>query len=408
MSGRPRIRVLVAEDDQTVRDALEALLRSERSLELAAAVGDAPSAVEAARREQPDVALVDVRMPGGGASAARGITSCAPGTRVLAYTAHDDRETVLQMLEAGAIGYLLKGGSIDEIVEAIHRAADGQAPLSAEVAGEVIDELLGQLSVDRQNETQTRRREKRIRRTLEGKDRFSMVFQPICSLSGRMVGAEALARFRGPPRRGPERWFAEAEEVGLRRELEVAAAKVALSALPSLPPEIFLSLNVSPKTLLSGSFRKLVLENSDPTRVVVEVTEHARIDDYERLNAAFDRLRGPGVRLAVDDAGAGFASLRHILRLAPDFIKLDRTLIDGIEYDRSRQALAAGLISFAEKIEATIIAEGIEHSAEVDVLTALGVGYGQGFFIAKPAPLPLKTTRFRAGRRRRRSRAVAR
>lgn len=408
MSGRPRIRVLVAEDDQTVRDALEALFRSERSLELAAAVGDAPSAVEAARREQPDVALVDVRMPGGGASAARGITSCAPGTRVLAFTAHDDRETVLQMLEAGAIGYLLKGGSIDEIVEAIHRAADGQAPLSAEVAGEVIDELLGQLSVDRQNETQTRRREKRIRRALEGKDRFSMVFQPICSLSGRMVGAEALARFRGPPRRGPERWFAEAEEVGLRRELEVAAAKVALSALPSLPPEIFLSLNVSPKTLLSGSFRKLVLENSDPTRVVVEVTEHARIDDYERLNAAFDRLRGPGVRLAVDDAGAGFASLRHILRLAPDFIKLDRTLIDGIEYDRSRQALAAGLISFAEKIEATIIAEGIEHSAEVDVLTALGVGYGQGFFIAKPAPLPLKTTRFRAGRRRRRSRAVAR
>lgn len=408
MSGRPRIRVLVAEDDPTVRDALEALLRSERSLELAAAVGDAPSAVEAARREQPDVALVDVRMPGGGASAARGITSCAPGTRVLAFTAHDDRETVLQMLEAGAIGYLLKGGSIDEIVEAIHRAADGQAPLSAEVAGEVIDELLGQLSVDRQNETQTRRREKRIRRALEGKDRFSMVFQPICSLSGRMVGAEALARFRGPPRRGPERWFAEAEEVGLRRELEVAAAKVALSALPSLPPEIFLSLNVSPKTLLSGSFRKLVLENSDPTRVVVEVTEHARIDDYERLNAAFDRLRGPGVRLAVDDAGAGFASLRHILRLAPDFIKLDRTLIDGIEYDRSRQALAAGLISFAEKIEATIIAEGIEHSAEVDVLTALGVGYGQGFFIAKPAPLPLKTTRFRAGRRRRRSRAVAR
>ena len=88
-------------------------------------------------------------------------------TRVLAFTAHDDRETVLQMLEAGAIGYLLKGDSIDEIVEAIHRAADGQAPLSAEVAGEVIDELLGQLSVDRQAETKTRRREKRVRRALE-------------------------------------------------------------------------------------------------------------------------------------------------------------------------------------------------------------------------------------------------
>ena len=101
------------------------------------------------------------------------------------------------------------------------------------------------------------------------------------------------------------------------------------------------------------------------------------------------------MRLAVDDAGAGFASLRHILRLAPDFIKLDRTLIDGIERDRSRQALAAGLISFADKIEATIIAEGIERSAEVDALTALGVDYGQGFFIARPAPLPLQHERLR-------------
>jgi EAL domain-containing protein (putative c-di-GMP-specific phosphodiesterase class I)/CheY-like chemotaxis protein len=407
MSGKARIRVLVAEDDPSVRDALEALFRSERSLELAASVGDAPSAVEAAMREQPDVALVDVRMPGGGVSAARGITSCAPGTRVLAFTAHDDRETVLQMLEAGAIGYLLKGDSIDEIVEAIHRAADGQAPLSAEIAGEVIDELLGQLSVDRQAETQTRRQEKRIRRVLEEDDRLGMVFQPICSLSGRTVGAEALARFRGPPKRGPDRWFAEAGKVGLRLELELAAARRALSALPSLPLDVYLSVNLSPETLRSASFRKLLLENADPTRVVVEVTEHARIDDYERLNVAFDRLREEGVRLAVDDAGAGFASLRHILRLAPHFIKLDRTLIDGIGADRSRQALAAGLISFADKIEATIIAEGIERSAEVDALRELGVDYGQGFYIARPAPLPLTTTRFLAGRRRRRSRAVA-
>lgn len=405
--SKPRIRVLVAEDDPTVRDALEALLRSERSLELAASVGDAPSAVAAAMRDQPDVALVDVRMPGGGASAARGITSCAPGTRVLAFTAHDDRETVLEMLEAGAIGYLLKGDSIDEIAEAIRRAADGQAPLSAEVAGDVIDELLGQISVDRQAATRARRREKRIRRMIDEDDRLSIVFQPICSLSGRTVGAEALARFHGPPKRAPDRWLAEAGTVGLRIELELEAAKRALSALPSLPPDIYLSVNLSPETLRSASFRKLLLENADPARIVVEVTEHARIDDYERLNVAFDRLREVGVRLAVDDAGAGFASLRHILRLAPHFIKLDRTLIDGIQADRSRQALAAGLISFADKIEATIIAEGIERSVEVDALRELGVDYGQGFFIAKPAPLPLKAPRFRAGGRRRRSRTVA-
>jgi EAL domain-containing protein (putative c-di-GMP-specific phosphodiesterase class I) len=137
---------------------------------------------------------------------------------------------------------------------------------------------------------------------------------------------------------------------------------------------------------------------------VIEVTEHAPIGDYKRLNAAVNRLRALGVRFAVDDAGAGFASLRHILRLAPDFIKLDRTLIEGIESDRSRQALAAGLISFADKIDATIIAEGIERSAQVEALEELGVGYGQGFFIARPGPLPLNANAFLAGSRRRRAR----
>ena len=405
MSGKAPIRVLVAEDDTSVRHAIQALVRSEESLELAAAVADATTAVEAAKSEQPDVALVDVRMPGGGASAARGIKSFSPDTRVLAFTAHADRESVLEMLEAGAIGYLLKGDSIDDIVVAIHGAAAGQAQLSAEVAGDVIRELRGQLKVHRRAETKSRRLEKRIRQVLDDESSFSMVFQPIFELSGPMVGAEALARFRGPPKRGPERWFAEADEVGLRSELELMAMSAALSELPRLPAGTYLSLNASPKTLMSAGFRKLMVASADPTRVVIEVTEHARIDDYERLNSAFDRVRGLGVRLAVDDAGAGFASLRHILRLSPDFIKLDRTLIDGIESDRSRQALAAGLISFAEHIDATVIAEGIEQLAEVHMLASLGVAHGQGFFLAHPGKLPLPArTALRPGRH---SRAVA-
>jgi EAL domain-containing protein (putative c-di-GMP-specific phosphodiesterase class I) len=108
------------------------------------------------------------------------------------------------------------------------------------------------------------------------------------------------------------------------------------------------------------------------------------------LNDAIDRVRALGVRLAIDDAGAGFASLRHILRLAPDFVKLDRTLIDDIERDRSHQALAAGLISFANKIDATIVAEGIERDAQLRALRELGVSRGQGFLLARPAPLPLE------------------
>jgi EAL domain-containing protein (putative c-di-GMP-specific phosphodiesterase class I) len=197
---------------------------------------------------------------------------------------------------------------------------------------------------------------------------------------------EALARFQGPPVRGPERWFEEAEAVGLRRELELAAIKAAVAELDEVPDELYLAVNASPQTLRSAALLKL-LSRVDGSRIVVEVTEHARVDDYRAVNVALARIRDLGVRLAIDDAGAGFASLRHILRLAPEIVKLDRTLIDRIESDRSRQALAAGLISFAEKIEATIIAEGIERQAEVSALGDLGVSYGQGFFFAKPAPL---------------------
>jgi EAL domain-containing protein (putative c-di-GMP-specific phosphodiesterase class I) len=207
---------------------------------------------------------------------------------------------------------------------------------------------------------------------------------------------EALSRFDIPPKRGPERWFAESSEVGLRRELELAAVQKALEQLPLVPADMYLSVNVSPETLTAAPLRKLV-EAVDGERIVVEVTEHAPIDDYERLGAAIGRLRDRGVRLAIDDAGAGFASLRHILRLAPDFIKLDRTLIAGIETDRSRQALAAGLISFAAKIDATIVAEGIERREEVAALKALGVDYGQGFFLAQPGPLPVALRREASG-----------
>jgi EAL domain-containing protein (putative c-di-GMP-specific phosphodiesterase class I) len=338
-------------------------------------------------REKPAVAVLGVHIPGGGASAARGIKRCSPQTRVLALSVLDDRETVLEMLEAGADGYLVKGSSPDIILTSIERAARGQGSLSVEVTGGVIEELAGLLHARRRSEERSQRREERIRRVLDD-DLLHTVYQPICTLAGSTIGAEALARFRGPPSRGPVRWFAEADEVGLLRELELAAVRVALTPLPQLPEHLFVSVNVSPGTLATPGFLRLI-GASDGARVVVEITEHARIDDYESLGQSLDALRAFGVRVAIDDAGAGFASLRHILSLEPEFIKLDRTLIDGIEADRSRQALAAGLISFAEKIDATIVAEGIERPAEVEALSDLGVRYGQGYFFARPAALPL-------------------
>ncbi|HEY8843408.1 MAG TPA: response regulator transcription factor, partial [Gaiellaceae bacterium] len=167
MSQRKAIRVLLAEDDPVVLEALSALIKDDPALQLVSAVNDTSAAVEAAARERPDVALVDVRMPGGGgAEAARGIRQRSPGTRVLALSAYDDRATVLEMLEAGVVGYLVKGSSIDSIMESIRQAADGQGSLSVEVTGEVIEELVGQLQVRRRATERKQGAEARIRSVL--------------------------------------------------------------------------------------------------------------------------------------------------------------------------------------------------------------------------------------------------
>jgi EAL domain-containing protein (putative c-di-GMP-specific phosphodiesterase class I)/DNA-binding NarL/FixJ family response regulator len=390
VDGTPdSIRVLIAEDSRLVREALAGLVRAADGLMLVDAVGDATEAVAAAVRGKPDVALVDVRMPGGGgAAAARGIRQQSPSTRVIALSGQGGRESVLQMVEAGAVGYLVKGGPPEGIIESIRRAAAGQGSLSGEVTAEVIDELAGELVQRADTARRNELREDRIRRALDDDNVMEIVFQPICTLGGEMKGAEALARFHATPRRGPDKWFAEAALVGLGPELELKAAAAALASLPALSPDLFLAVNVSPETVRSESFRALL--GGEAKRIVVEITEHAPVDDYDLLKSALDPLRELGLRLAVDDAGAGFASLRHILNLAPDIIKLDRTLIDRIDEDRSRQALAAGLISFAEKIGATIVAEGIEREEEVRALVELGVGHGQGYFFARPGPLPLR------------------
>src|SRR6266516_6576831 len=230
MTTKPHIRVLVAEDDPTVRAALVGLIQAEPSFELVGETASAAAAIALAAQEQPDVAVIDVRMPGGGPAAARGIKRKSPDTRMLAFSAADDRATVLEMLEAGVVGYLVKGSSIESIVDSVEQAAGGQGSLSVEVTGDVIEELVGQLSLRRRVEGRRRTRESRVRRAMESEGALGILFQPICGLNtGRPVGAEALARFHVAPERGPERWFAEASEVGLRRELELMALRNAFS-----------------------------------------------------------------------------------------------------------------------------------------------------------------------------------
>ncbi len=231
-------------------------------------------------------------------------------------------------------------------------------------------------------------RRRRIEQVLEGR-LWTTVFQPIVDVAtGRVVGTEALARFSGEPYRSPDAWFAEAAAVGLGRELELAAVQTALEQLAELQDAVYLSLNASADTVTSPALHEL-LHGVAVDRLVLELTEHARVDDYASLNAAIAPLRERGVRVAVDDAGAGFASLNHILRLEPDIIKLDGVFTHGIDRDPARRALASSLVTFGREIDACILAEGVETAAEFETVRSLDVGYAQGYYLARPGPLPM-------------------
>jgi EAL domain-containing protein (putative c-di-GMP-specific phosphodiesterase class I)/putative methionine-R-sulfoxide reductase with GAF domain len=227
----------------------------------------------------------------------------------------------------------------------------------------------------------------RIQRTIETQE-FRMVFQPIVALEhGTVAGYESLARFHATPPRTPDAWFAEADGVGLGSALELAAIEAALQALPRLGPEQYLSLNASPTTLMCDELATLCAR-APGERIVLEITEHRPVEDYGALAPALARLRASGVRLAIDDAGAGFASLRHILQLKPDFIKLDHSLTRGIDRAPDHASLVAALLTFSSGSGAALVAEGIETAEELATLERLGVAFGQGYHLGRPGDLP--------------------
>jgi PAS domain S-box-containing protein len=209
---------------------------------------------------------------------------------------------------------------------------------------------------------------------------FAPFFQPIVDLhTGSVVGYEALSRFTDGV--SPDARFAAAARAGLGVELEMATLRAALEAAIVLPPNAYLSLNASPALITSWALRAMFDGLVRP--LVLEITEHVAIDDYAALRAELSAL-GPRVRLAVDDAGAGYASFRHILELAPSFVKLDIGLIRGINTNPARQALLAGMVYFAVKRKIRLIAEGIETGQELEVVRSLAIHYGQGYLLGRP------------------------
>ena len=214
--------------------------------------------------------------------------------------------------------------------------------------------------------------------------RLRTVFQPVVDLrNGAVAGYEALTRFDDGA--SPELTFDLARHLDLSSRLEVVAAETAVADAAHLPDRSYLSLNVSPSVLTNnGNVRHAIEHLRQP--VVIEITERAPVDDYRELREAIDRL-GPDVRIAVDDAGSGYASLSHVLALRPSIIKLDRVLVEGLDRDRRRQSLLASMTNFARETGATLIAEGIETSSQLAAVRRCGVDFAQGFLLGAPAPV---------------------
>jgi EAL domain-containing protein (putative c-di-GMP-specific phosphodiesterase class I) len=210
------------------------------------------------------------------------------------------------------------------------------------------------------------------------------LFQPIVRLrDGRAVGYEALTRTL-TAQVPPDKLFKMAIDYGLNDALSEMAINTVFEFSALLPEDTYISINAGPDELLNGLVEKLFRMEKNPSRYVLEITEHAMVSDYQELMASLNQLRSLGVRIAVDDAGAGYASFRHILLLKPDIIKLDMSLVRDIHQDKDKQDLVAALMEFSRRRRTALVAEGLETHEELNQLLKLGVEYVQGYLLSHP------------------------
>jgi EAL domain-containing protein (putative c-di-GMP-specific phosphodiesterase class I)/AmiR/NasT family two-component response regulator len=386
MAGVP-VRVLIADDQDFLAAGKVAALDSLGEFELVGVAGSPLEAGGLAALTQPDVALVDVGLQGGAEVALDEILSASPGTRVLACSELSDDDAVTGMLRAGASGSVVRDAPADKLAAAL-RGARSSGHVAREVNGHgLLNELLDQMRETNLAREERARKRARIRSVME-RGGLEIAFQPIVELDSReVVGHEALSRFAPSPKRGPAQWFAEAHDVGLGVELELFAIRMACERSRLLPRDSFMAVNVSPVTAVRPDLLEL-LDCAHVDHVVLEVTEHAPVEDYPRFRVAVGRMRERGARLAIDDAGAGFASLRHILELNAELIKLDGSLTHSLEADPRRRSLAAALIEFGRESGAAVLAEHIESELQLCELRRLGVTYGQGYHLGRPQAVP--------------------
>ncbi len=282
----------------------------------------------------------------------------------------------------------LSDGSVYGTFCCFSRNADGSLNLRDLSLMRMFADLTGKM-IERERLLDRSRHEIRERTVqMLHSDALNIVYQPIYDLEKATVtGFESLSRFAATPARPPDRWFSEAHSVGLGVELEMMAISQALTLIPQLVNGLDLGINASPETILSPGFDLLLSGLDSLDHLVLEITEHAAVERYEEIAARLKPFRDRGLKIAVDDAGAGYASFRHILNLEPDRIKLDMSLTRDIDIDPARRALAAALIHFSADTGSILVAEGVETASEVATLIELGVAKAQGYFLGRPMTL---------------------
>jgi EAL domain-containing protein (putative c-di-GMP-specific phosphodiesterase class I)/CheY-like chemotaxis protein len=374
--------VVVADDEETVVDVLRTLIGSDPSLHFVGAAHNAEDAIEMAVRERPDVVLLDVRMPGGGGMrAAREISKrCAP-TKVVALSAHEDSDTVISMISAGASAYVPKGDSTDKILRTIHRTIDANyATVDQPPQLTLISPLLPR---------RTQQSTAVAKAILDGA--ITVEFEPIEDLAtGRVVGFDARPRVATLPHRSYDHWLADAEAADLLLDIEMAAFRASLLALAAIPDDLFLEFEVTPSTLTETRFRRAIRRQIG-SRMVLGLSPLAPVD-ASVLGAAgpsgiLATLRGRGVRIAAREVGPGFAGLRHLSLLSPELARLDETLVRSLGQSFSTHSIVAALVACASDVGARLIAPGVVSEEQLEELRNLGVELVQGPIVGEPIPL---------------------
>ena len=383
-------RVIVIDDEPANLSLLTQLLRR-KGLRNVHGLSDSNAALAYIADNDPELVLLDLHMPGvDGYELLAALRERAGGSYlpVLVLTADTTHQAINRALDLGARDFVTKPFDIDEVTLRVRNLLETkELHTTLRHHNITLRRQIGDFERAAESEHEVRQGVlDRITAVLESRD-VRMVFQPIVQMPGdRVVGCEALARFASTPQQGPDRWFADAERVGLGTQLELLAVAKALARLRDLPAEMFMAVNVSPPTALARELQDL-LDHVDGERVVLELTEHVPVEDYEAVSAGLAELRRRGIRLASDDTGAGYAGFRHLLGLSPDIIKLDISISRDIDQDPVRRALAGALVAFANDVHAQVIAEGVENPREMKTLETLNVPWLQGFHLGRPGDL---------------------